>query len=153
MLRQTEIAAHLDLGTRRVRDLLPKLGCKPADGLDVIRVAYIKYLREVAAARQSKDGTDLTAARTALAEQQAETARLKNALTRGELIEAKQVQSQLERVFCAIRAHLLRFPSKLTPSLAQKDAAVVSDVLTRGVREVLTELAEWDFDQLKRGKK
>lgn len=56
MATQKDLAKHLDLSTRRVRDLL-KTGILPAGGagtshdLDACRVAYINYLRGVASGR------------------------------------------------------------------------------------------------------
>lgn len=55
-LTQVDIAAHLDLSERRVRDVLVELGVDHrAATLDQIRIAYIRSLREKAAGREQSD--------------------------------------------------------------------------------------------------
>lgn len=63
MATQKEVAGHLSLTPRRIRDLL-KAGILPAGGvgtaydLDACRVAYIQYLRAAAAGRVKQVLTD-----------------------------------------------------------------------------------------------
>jgi len=84
---QEEIAAHLDMSDRNVRDVLTQLGLDHKEaGMSQVRVAYIRRLREQAAGRMSADGEglDLVQERAALARSQRESQDLKNALARGE---------------------------------------------------------------------
>jgi hypothetical protein len=65
MTTQREIAEHLDLSERRVRDVLNELGVDwKATPLDAIRTAYIRYLRERAAGRGGDEQGALSRART-----------------------------------------------------------------------------------------
>tara|TARA_B110000503_G_scaffold4956_1_gene6592 strand:- start:1128 stop:1847 length:720 start_codon:yes stop_codon:yes gene_type:complete len=54
-LSQTDLAGHLDISERRLRDLLKELGLDHrVDSADAIRIAYISKLREEAAGRSEK---------------------------------------------------------------------------------------------------
>lgn len=143
MLKKQEIAAHLDVTPRRLHDILPEIGCTPSDGLDVIRVAYIRRLRAGAAGRAAKHGPlDLVAERARLAKEQADKTAMDNSLRRQELLPADEVQRDLEQVFVAVRGRLLALPRKLAAVVvgAQTPAEAYA-ALDNGVREALCELA------------
>lgn len=60
-LTQVEIAAHLDMSERNAREVLKKLEIDHRQAtLEEIRVAYIRYLRELASGRGGEDQYDLT---------------------------------------------------------------------------------------------
>jgi len=84
---QEEIATHLDMSDRNVREVLTQLGMDHKEaGMSQVRVAYIRRLREQAAGRMSADGEglDLVQERAALARSQREAQEMKNAVARGE---------------------------------------------------------------------
>lgn len=84
---QAEIAEHLDMSDRNLRDVLGVLGLDHKEvALSVIRVGYIRHLREQAAGRGSGEpgGLDLVQERAALAREQRLGIEIKNAVLRGE---------------------------------------------------------------------
>jgi phage terminase Nu1 subunit (DNA packaging protein) len=124
MATQAEVAAHLDLTDRTVRDL-KKRGVFSADGrgqmdLDACRVAYIRHLRERAAGRSSDDaeaeGLDLTAERAALAREQRIHFAMKNAALRKELVPIAAYSAAVVAVLEMIKAKLGRVPAKVAKS-------------------------------------
>jgi len=86
MPTQAEIAAHLDMSERNLRELLGQLGMDHKQTpLSVLRAAYIRRLREQAAGRLGGDseGLDLVQERAALARSQREGQDIKNSVARG----------------------------------------------------------------------
>mgnify|MGYP001184545427 CR=1 FL=1 len=60
MPTQQQIAEHLDLSQKQVSELMERLAIDwQACGMDEIRVAYIRNLRDRAAGHRSEDGLDL----------------------------------------------------------------------------------------------
>ncbi len=119
MATQQEIAEHLDLSTRRVRELI-RLGVLPAGkgrgGLEVdrCRFAFIAYLRGLVSGHRSEDGSlDLTAERAKLARAQTEATELKNAEARGSLIPADLVLEHWAGQHATVKAHLRAVPHQL----------------------------------------
>jgi hypothetical protein len=56
MLKQEDVAKHLDMSDRQLRNVLARLGLNhKTDSLDRIRVAYIRDLRETASGRQASE--------------------------------------------------------------------------------------------------
>lgn len=147
MLTHKTIAEHLGLSVRRLRDVLPEIGCSAKDGLDSIRLTYIGHLREVAAGRSSKDGQlDLVNERARLAKEQADMAARKNAVERGELLPADEVRTEVERCFGACRAKILAAPMKCAPQLVGRDVAEIRAILDREMRSLLQDLAAIDLN-------
>lgn len=84
---QAEIADHLDMSDRNLRDVLQELNLDHKQvSLSVLRVAYIRRLREQAAGRMGNEagGLDLVQERAALARAQRESQDIKNAVARRE---------------------------------------------------------------------
>ena len=83
---QQEIAEHLDMSDRNLRDLLQSVGLDHKQAaMSEIRVAYIRRLREQAAGRMGElAGLDLVQERAALAREQREGQAIKNAIARKE---------------------------------------------------------------------
>lgn len=84
---QAEIAEHLDMSDRNLRDLLQMLDLDHKQAsLSAIRVGYIRRLREQAAGRAGSEdgGLDLVQERAALAREQREGQAIKNAVARKE---------------------------------------------------------------------
>lgn len=145
---QADIAGHLDLSTRRVRDLahagaIPRPERKSAWNLDDCRVAYIKHLRSVAGGLKDESGKfDLTKERARLAAEQADAAAMKNAQARKELVLVEDVVKVVGDEYAAVRAKLLGMPAKLAPMVAAaKSKAEAQQIIDAEVRETLSELA------------
>lgn len=83
---QQEIAEHLDMSDRNLRDLLQAVGLDHKQAaMSEIRLAYIRRLREQAAGRMGdSSGLDLVQERAALAREQRIGQAIKNAVARRE---------------------------------------------------------------------
>lgn len=84
---QAEIAEHLDMSDRNLRDVLQALGLDHKQvSLSALRVAYIRRLREQAAGRAGSEtgGLDLVQERAALAREQRIGQAIKNGVARKE---------------------------------------------------------------------
>jgi phage terminase Nu1 subunit (DNA packaging protein) len=83
--KQSEIAEHLDMSERAVREFLVSAGIGHKQStLSEIRIAYIRRQREVAAGRATaEDGIDLATERALLARSQREGQEIKNEVARG----------------------------------------------------------------------
>lgn len=148
MATQTDIAAHLDLSDRSVRELLDK-GVLPnarrgALNLDQCRVAYIRHLREMAAGRGTgPSADDLTAERARLAREQADHYALKNAAMRLELLPRADITRAVSAAFQIVRDRLTSLPARLAGPLARlSEPADVRVRLSDAVNGVLVELSE-----------
>lgn len=86
---QDEIAEHLDLSTRRIRELASEWGIDSKSiSLADWRIRYLRKLREEAAGRATAGDLDLATERAALARAQREKIEMQNAVTRKELAPA-----------------------------------------------------------------
>lgn len=111
---QSEIAAHLDLSDRSIRELQTKLNLSSNYTLDEIRIAYIRNLREQAAGRASADGElDLVQERAGLAREQRISMELKNAITRKEYAPVELIATVLATASQTITDELNALPSTL----------------------------------------
>lgn len=148
MATQAEVAAHLDLTDRSIRELLDR-GVLPnarrgALDLDQCRLAYIRHLRETAAGRaMGPSGDDLTAERARLAREQADNYALRNAALRLELLPRAEITRTVTSAFQIVRDRLTALPARLAGPLARlSDPAEVRGRLTDAVQSVLVELSE-----------
>lgn len=83
---QDEIAEHLDISTRRVRELSTEWGVESKTiDLATWRLTYLRQLREKAAGRATDGTLDLATERAHLAKAQRERVEMQNAVTRREL--------------------------------------------------------------------
>ena len=119
--KQADVAAHLDISDRSVRELEIKLGLQPNYSLHDFRVAYIRHLREQAAGRATAGELDLAAERAGLARAQRERIEMQNAVTRGELAPVALIEEVLTKasgkiagIFDAIPGMVRRRVPKLT---------------------------------------
>ena len=141
MATQSEVAAHLDLTDRSIRELIGR-GILPtsARGLmdvDRCRVAYIRHLREAAAGRATgPSGDDLTAERARLAKEQADHFSLKNGAMRLELLSKSEITRAVTAAFQHVRDGMTALPAKLT-TVPELRAA-----FSKAIDEVLSELSE-----------
>ena len=144
MATQADIAAHLDLSERRVRDLLKELGLPARNpDLDATRVAYIRHLRAVASRHKSVGGLDLTQERARLAAAQREKTEIEVARLRGELIPADEVKQAAFALARRVRDRLMLVPHRLAVTLAANpNPAAMEQKMEESLREALEELAD-----------
>jgi len=147
MAKLTEVAEHLDLSTTRIHGLvkagiLPKSG-RAAYDLTDCRIAYIRYIREIAAGRGSKDGAvDLVAERARLTKAQAEKVERENAVAEGKFLEVAVFHLMVTAAFMRVRSKLLALPSKMAPLVApEMTPAEAQAKLRDAVHAALDELA------------
>jgi phage terminase Nu1 subunit (DNA packaging protein) len=108
---------------------------------DAVR-AYCEYMRKHPVGRGSSDPA-YTAAKTRTAEAQAEKLETANAVARGELIPAAQIEREWAAVLRDVRAAMLALPSRLQQRLSHLSAHDLS-VLDREIRDALMEVANAD---------
>lgn len=146
--KQTELAAHLDLSERSVRELLGELGVDHRQStLAEIRVAYIRKLREIAAGRAAEGGLDLAAERARLAREHADKVAMQNAVTRSELAPKRLLSDVLARSLSRIARLLDTIPGELrrrNPALTSEDI----DAVRRTIAKVRNVAASSTIDDL-----
>jgi phage terminase Nu1 subunit (DNA packaging protein) len=140
-LTQVEIAAHLDISDRRLRELLVELHLDhKRNSLSEIRVAYIRRLREEAAGRQGEsDIADLPLERALLAREQREGQRIKNEVARGSYAPIDLLGDVLATASQAIVDRLDQIPGALRRNCPNLDAATRDTVMN----EIASARNEW----------
>lgn len=131
---QPEIAEHLDMSDRNLRDLLQSLDLDHKQAsLPAIRVAYIRRLREQAAGRQGSEigGLDLVQERAALAREQRLGIEIKNAVLRGEFAPIALLSEVLATASQSVVERFEQLPGQLNkacPDLpdAARDVVMVA---------------------------
>lgn len=102
---------------------------------------YITYLREQAAGRASSTGISLSDERALTERVNRETAELRLATLRGEVLKLDEVEPSWSNFAGAIKAAALAIPSKarqMIPHLTAHDAETLKDL----VRDMLNDLAD-----------
>lgn len=103
--------------------------------------AYVQHLRGIASGRGGEEqALTLTAERARLAREQADSVALKNAVLRGDLVQASDVVREWSEVFRKVRAGVLAVPSRVRAALPHLSANDL-DVMDREVRATLQGLA------------
>lgn len=149
MATQQELAAHLDLSDRQIRNLiaagiLERPDQRGSYDIETCRLAYIRHLRSVAQGHRTEDGgLDLVAERARLASAQADAQELKNAELRKELVRAVDVEKANVSIASAIAARMLQIPAALADRCAALTVpAEVFKLIMDAIRDALTELAD-----------
>lgn len=147
--KQAEIADHLDLSERAVRDLLDDLGINhKLSTLTEIRVAYIRHLREVAAGRMAAGDLDLAAERAALARAQRERIEMQNAVSRKELAPVVAIEQVLAQAGSKVAAVLDTIPGMIrrrVPGLSAADIELVAAEVAKA-RNIAAAIRMADLD-------
>lgn len=136
MATQEDVAAHLDLTDRSVRELRDKGVFQPGrrGGLDLddCRIAYIRHLREQAAGRNAQQDDELKRERALLVREQRIRVELKNAQDRRELAPVADMSAAVVSMIEIVKAKLRRLPAKAAKGdarLAKTIAALLEDAL------------------------
>nr|CRH07363.1 Protein of unknown function [Candidatus Magnetococcus massalia] len=155
MATQREIAQHLDLSERRVRDLLKELGLPSRQSdLEQVRTAYIRHLRAVASRHKSEEGLDLTQERAKLAAAQRKKTEIEVAKLRGELLPVDEVKHVAFTLARRTRDRLMLIPHRLSAILGSEPNPVqVERQMEEAIREALEELSGEEMLTPKQGTK
>jgi phage terminase Nu1 subunit (DNA packaging protein) len=139
-----DLADLLGVSTRTVRELARKGVVERANGKLAVYAAYdsIKrycaHMREQAAGRS--DSTTLTEERIRVAREQGDKLALQNAVTRREMLPAREVESAWAGILRDVRAAFLGLPSRIHQRLTHLTAHDVAEI-GRQIRDTLTEVA------------
>lgn len=132
---QTEIAEHLDISDRRVRELAVEWGIDSREiSLSAWRIRYLRHLREQAAGRAAAGDLDLAVERARLAKEQADRIAMQNAVTRKELAPAHLIEEVLARAGARAAKLLDTIPGELrrrAASLTADDLSTVAGVIVK----------------------
>lgn len=148
--KQADIAEHLDLSDRSVREFLTAAGMDHREAsLAEIRVAYIRHLREIAAGRAAVGDIDLATERAWLARAQREGQEIKNAVSLGTYAPIELLSDVLANAAQAVVDRLEQIPADLRrvcPDLPQaaRDAVMAEIASARNemVRKTATLVAD-----------
>lgn len=141
MATEAEVAEHLDLSDRSVRELKSKrvfhsVGRGGYDLADC-RTAYIRQLREKAAGRGADAGSrTLSDERARFAKEQADRVALQNALARNELASLPDMTLAVLTVIELVKARLLRLPA-----IVAKNDAKLRERIDVALADALEELS------------
>lgn len=136
-MTQAEIAAHLDLSDRALREFLSKSGIDHKQvSLAEIRVRYIRKLREEAAGRSASGDLDLATERALLARAQREGQEIKNEVARETYAPIELLSDVLANASQAVVDRLEQLPAllqRVCPELppAARDALITEIVSAR----------------------
>lgn len=138
-----QLGEVLGLNERTVRELVSR-GIVAKNGrnrydLFPSVLAYVEHLRTVAAGRGGEAASyDLTRERARLAKEQADERELKNAILRGELVEAEAVKREWSDILRGVRSRVLSVPSRVRqslPHLTGHDVERIDSELRRALEE------------------
>ncbi|MEJ1470946.1 MAG: hypothetical protein RPU59_07765 [Candidatus Sedimenticola sp. (ex Thyasira tokunagai)] len=116
MTTQADVAKHLDMSERNLRDVLRVLGIDWDNcTMDQVRVCYIRNLREKAAGRDT-DG-NLSAARAREANLKADMLEIQLAEKAGEVVLAEEIERAWLSMVMAAKTELLTLPDKLVTQI------------------------------------
>lgn len=151
-LKQAAIAALLGLSSRRISQLAEEgIAVRTGPGTFDAAVTIQNYVRHQAGKAGNQAATlDLNAEKARLAKEQADQIALKNAVTRGEVLDAEAVAQTWESIVAEVRSAMLAVPGRLRRRAGSAlDAAAIS-LVDHEIREALSALAEPDNDQAAR---
>jgi len=144
MAKQKEIASHLDISDRQVRNLLSSSvlpGSKGAGGLDVdaCRMAYISYLRNQAKhgssnAEAPPGSIDLEDERAGLVKAQRISQELKNDILEGRSIPVEIAQEVLAKILIQVSGILTALPLNLKRKHPELDKRVIDSIQSEMIK-------------------
>lgn len=126
MVTQKEIAAHLDMTERNLRDVLIKLKLDHRTAsVDQIRVAYIRYMRNVAAGRGGDEQESLVKARTREAQINAQAKELQYFRDVGTLVAVDEIEPVLANWAVLARSEVKNAVEKIIAGIESKHSIEV----------------------------
>lgn len=134
MITNADIAKHLDMSTRNVRDLRAQ-GVLPPSGtdLDACRLAYIRHMRERRPdPQQDEQQRQYSAERLRLLRGQADEVASRLAERKGRLVSRHDITEAMLGMIKVVHAKLGRVPGKVAPTdpaLKARIAAAINDAL------------------------
>lgn len=152
---QAEIAAHLDISDRRLRELLTEFGLDHKTvPLADIRVRYLRKLREEAAGRSAQGDIDLPTERALLAREQRIGQSIKNEVARGTYAPIEALTDVMASASQAVVDHLDQIPAgiaRVCPDLPQAVRDLLMSELARARNEMVRKTASLIADTLDPG--
>ncbi len=149
MLKQQDIANHLDMSQPAVSDFLDKSGIDWHEvGLDEIRITYIRHLREMAAGRAASGDLDLATERALLAREQRVKIEMQNAVTRGELAPVALIEEVLTKAASKVAGVLDAIPGMIrrrVPLLTADDIDLIAGEVAKA-RNTVAAMSLADLD-------
>lgn len=133
------VAAWLGVTERRVRQLRDEGVISEAKpGLYDLRICVARYINHL-----RKGNTTLNEERALLTKAKREAADMENAVRRGELHRAADIEKGLKTIFLNIRSRFLPLPAKLAHRLAAMngDPNAIFTELQQAITEILEELS------------
>lgn len=138
-----EAAAFLGLAERTFYRLVEERAItKVSDGVYVLGDVVDSYYKHLLGNK------GLTAARTRLANAEAELRELELAAEKGEMFRASDVSKAWTENVINTKTRLLAIPAKIAHELVGKDLQAVSAILKREIYEALKELADYDGEKI-----
>ena len=143
----TALAAHLFCTRETISDYVENgVIAKLRDGkydVDECRKRVLRHLRDKAAGRLGgAEGASLSREKALLAKEQRETASLKNAMTRGDLISIRLIIKGFTGDLTVLRERLLTIPGKVADDLEGRTRAEIEEKLIDEISEALTALSD-----------
>ena len=113
------IGEHLDMSKQSAGAFLESAGIDhKTTGMDEIRVAYVRRLREMAAGRYSGGDLDLVTERAMLAKAQRERIEMQNDVTRGDLAPVVLIEEVLTKAAGKVAGTLDAIPGMIRRRVA-----------------------------------
>lgn len=137
---QAELAKHLSMSVRNLREVLKKLKLDHRiDSVRKIRNAYIDYLRGMVSGHKGSDGADLTTVRVENEKIEGQLKALTLLEKLGELVPVADIKPMIDQMIAAFRSDLMTLPDILKTNI---DAAYGIDVDIELINEPITNAQE-----------
>ena len=139
---QIAVAEHLDMSERNARDVLNRLGIDPKQSsLEAIRIAYIRYMRELAAGRGGDEQASLTRARTKQALADSAIKELQYHREMAALVPVEDIEPTLRNWAAMARSEVQYAVEKLVSGIQSRhgievDQKLIDDTFTPAFRSV-----------------
>ncbi|MGV8939798.1 MAG: terminase small subunit [Allorhizobium sp.] len=143
-LKQVALAGLLGLSSRRISQLAEEgIAARTGPGTFDAAVTIQNYIRhQTGKAGNQASALDLNTERARLAKEQADAQELKNAVTRGESLDAEAVAQTWESIIAEVRSAMLAVPGRLRRRAGSAlDSAAIS-LVDHEIREALSALAD-----------
>lgn len=149
---QAEIADHLDISDRRLRELLTEWGLNHKQvSLAELRIRYVRKLREEAAGRAAGGDLDLATERALLARAQREGQEIKNEVARGTYAAIELLTDVLANASQAAVDRLDQIPAglrRVCPDLPQAARDLVMAEIASARNEIVRKTVSLVADAL-----